>query len=232
MVNQTQDKNLKEGLTVDTTGAQGVKYKKTKTHKSQAFQALRTDERGILKEANLERKMQALVPHKEIIAAFTLLSRSLHKKHGNEIQRNEKCLEQRKCNHDTNESSGNELQKNYQKDEPKQKMDVTSKKSENSLRKTKSSSQHKQFISPKGVASTKKAMACGKQLTVVKDISSTTLRSEEEGEPSHGDISHVNKAATSSASRSLSRGKRPLIIPKKPNFHNIHVPKCYARKVA
>ncbi|THG08007.1 hypothetical protein TEA_029375 [Camellia sinensis var. sinensis] len=69
-------------------------------------------------EANLERKMQALVPHKEIVVASTLPSRCLHKKHANEIQGNEKCLKQRKCNHDTNESSGNELQKNYQKDEP------------------------------------------------------------------------------------------------------------------
>ncbi|KAL7206221.1 hypothetical protein ACSBR2_019016 [Camellia fascicularis] len=155
-VNQTQDKNLKEGLTVDTTGAQGVKYKKPKPTNPKPFR-LRTD-------------------------------------------RNEKCLEQRKCNHDTNESSGNQLQKNYQKDEPG--------------------------------CFNKKAMACGKQLTVVKEISSTTSRSEEAGEPSHNDISHANKAAASSASRSLSRGKRPLTIPKEPNFHDIHVPKCYARKVA
>ncbi|CAL5377573.1 unnamed protein product [Camellia sinensis] len=259
-VNQTQDKNLKERLTVDATGAQGVKYKKPKPTNPKPFR-LRTD------EAKLERKMQALVPHKEIAAATMLPSRSLHKKHRNEIQRNDKCLEQRKCNHNTNESSGNELQKNYKKDEPKQSRtasegqaypnitpqgcskstqqepkpitfrleygrDVNSQKSENSLRKTKSSSQHEQFISPKGVASTKKAMAYGKQHTVIKEISSTASRSEEAGEPSHSDISHANKAATSSASRSLSRGKRPLTIPKEPNFHNIHIPKCCARKVA
>ncbi|THG08014.1 hypothetical protein TEA_029382 [Camellia sinensis var. sinensis] len=177
-VNQTQDKKLKEGHIVIT---QGLKYKKPKPTNPKPFR-LRTDERGILKEANLERKMQALVPHEEIVAASTLPSRSLHKKHGNEIQRNEKCLERRKCNHDTSESSGNELQKNYQKDEP--------------------------------------------------EISSTASRSKEAGDPSHSDISHANKAATSSASRSLSRGKRPLTIPKEPNFHNIHVPKCCARKVA
>ncbi|GMP38720.1 hypothetical protein CsSME_00009868 [Camellia sinensis var. sinensis] len=276
-VNQTQDKKLKEGLIVDTT------YKKPKPTNPKPFR-LRTDERGILKqanlertmqalvphkeivEANLERKMQALVPHKEIVVASTLPSRCLHKKHANEIQGNEKCLKQRKCNHDTNESSGNELQKNYQNDEPITSegqaypkiatitpqrcskstqqnpkpitsrldygRDVTSQKSENSLRKTKSSSQHEQFISPKGVASTKKAMACGKQLTVIKEISSTASRSEEAGEPSHSDISHANKAATSSASRSVSQGKRPLTIPKEPNFHNIHIPKCCARKVA
>ncbi|KAL7206192.1 hypothetical protein ACSBR2_018996 [Camellia fascicularis] len=224
-VKQTHDRNLKEGLTVDATGAQGVKYKKPKPTNPKPFR-LRTDERGILKEAKLERKMQALVPQTEIVAATMLPSRSLLKKHGNEIQ----CLEQRKCNHNTNESSGNELQKNYKKDEPvshlhfhlrfpekilylvicrnrKYGRDVTSQKSENSLRKTKSSSQNEQFISPKGVASTKKAMACGKQHTVIKETSST-------------------------ASRSLSRGKRPLTIPKEPNFHNIHIPKCCARKVA
>ncbi|KAF5951178.1 hypothetical protein HYC85_009122 [Camellia sinensis] len=184
------------------------------------------------------------------------------KKHGNEIQRNDKCLEQRndkcleqrKCNHDTNESSGNELQKNYKKDEPKQSRTVSERQaypnitpqrcskstqqkpkpitSRLDLRKTKSSSQHEQFISPKGVASTKKAMACGKQLTVIKEISSTASRSKEAGDLSHSDISHANKAATSSASSSLSWGKRPLTIPKEPNFHNIRVPKCCTRKVA
>ncbi|KAL7236206.1 hypothetical protein ACSBR1_019462 [Camellia fascicularis] len=84
-VNQTQDKNFKEGLPVDTTGAQGVKYKKPKPTNPKPFK-LRTDERGILREANLKRKMQALVPHKEIVAASTLPSKSLHKKHGNEFQ--------------------------------------------------------------------------------------------------------------------------------------------------
>ncbi|KAL7236212.1 hypothetical protein ACSBR1_019468 [Camellia fascicularis] len=86
MVNQTQDKKLKEGLTVDTTGTQGVKYKKPKPTNPKPFR-LRTEKKGILKEANLERKMQALVPRKEIVAASTLPSRSLHKKHGNEIQK-------------------------------------------------------------------------------------------------------------------------------------------------
>ncbi|KAI8026030.1 hypothetical protein LOK49_LG02G03202 [Camellia lanceoleosa] len=54
-VNQTQDKKLKEGLIVDATGVQGVKYKKPKPTNPKPFR-LRTDERGILKEANLERK--------------------------------------------------------------------------------------------------------------------------------------------------------------------------------
>ncbi|KAL7236180.1 hypothetical protein ACSBR1_019443 [Camellia fascicularis] len=186
-------------------------------------------ERGILKEANLERKMQALVPRKEIVAASTLPSRSLHKKHGNEIQSRTTSEGQaypkiatitpQRCSKST-----------QQKPKPitsrvEYGRDVTSQKLENSVRKTKSSSQHEQFISSKGVASTKKAMACGKQLTVIKEISSTASRSEEAGDPSHSDISHANKAATSSASRSLSRGKRPLTIPKEPNFHNIHVPK-------
>ncbi|CAL5329476.1 unnamed protein product [Camellia sinensis] len=248
-VNQTQDKKLKEGLIVDTTGAQGVKYKKPKPTNPKPFR-LRTDERGILKEANLERKMQALVAHKEIVVkAVEMNYRKIIKR----MNPNEKCLEQRKCNHDTSESSGNELQKNHQKDEPsriasegqaypkvatitpqrcskstQQKpkpitsrleygRDVTSQKLENSLRKTKSSSQHEQFISPKGVASTKKAMACGKQLTVIKEISSSASRSEEVGDPSHSDISHANKAATSSTSTypSVAQGKwlrRSVII--------------------
>ncbi|CAL5377575.1 unnamed protein product [Camellia sinensis] len=73
---QETNEITKKGLTVDATGAQGVKYKKPKPTNSKPFK-LRT---GIPKEAKLERKMQALVPHKEIARATMLPSRSLHKK--------------------------------------------------------------------------------------------------------------------------------------------------------
>ncbi|XP_057465746.1 uncharacterized protein LOC130755371 [Actinidia eriantha] len=256
-VARAQEKILKEGLTLASAGAQGVKYRKPKPTNPKPFR-LRTDERGILKEANLDRRIQPVASLKETAAVIGFSGGILHKKHGNEVQRKEKCLEQSKCNHDTHESSGNELEKILQKGEPKQGRtaglttperqarpktasitpqrrsnstlqkpkpvtsrlvcgrDVTSQKSENNLRKTKSSSLQRQFISPKGVASTRKTngsyLKCATQLTMIKE----TLA--------------ANKATTS-ASRSLSRGKRPATVPKEPNFHGVHVPKTCTRKV-
>ncbi|GFS34481.1 hypothetical protein Acr_00g0034170 [Actinidia rufa] len=255
-VARAQEKILKEGLTLASAGAQGVKYRKPKPTNPKPFR-LRTDERGILKEANLDRRIQPVVSLKETAAVIGFSGGILHKKSMEMMSRKEKCLEQSKCNHDTHESSGNELEKILQKGEPGRTAglttperqawpktaaitpqgrsnstlqkpkpvtsrlvcgrDVTSQKSENNLRKTKSSSfLQRQFISPKGVASTRKTngsyLKCDTQLTMIRETSA------------------ANKATTS-ASRSLSRGKRPATVPKEPNFHGVHVPKTCTRKV-
>ncbi|KAL6964174.1 hypothetical protein U1Q18_035232 [Sarracenia purpurea var. burkii] len=254
-------KDKKEGLTTVATGAQGgMKYKKPKPTNPKPFR-LRTDERGILKEANLEKRMQSLIPQKgTVIMSSMLPGRISYKRHANEIHRN---AVESKWDPDVQESSGSVLEKFLQKDEPRQirtvvlrtpegqmrqkvanitpqrrsnptvqkpkpmtsrleyGMDV---KSENSLRKTRPPSlQGQQFLRPNLVASMAMAshLTCGsKQLSVIKEESSTPSRSEE-----------ANKAGTS-APRSLLRGKRPVTIPKEPNFHSIHVPKSCTRKVA
>ncbi|KAL0384358.1 UNVERIFIED_CONTAM: hypothetical protein Sradi_2830100 [Sesamum radiatum] len=60
-VAQTQDKNLKEGL---ISSATVMKLKKPKPTNPKPFR-LRTDERGILKEANLEKRNDSLAPQTE-----------------------------------------------------------------------------------------------------------------------------------------------------------------------
>lgn len=40
------------------------------------------------------------------------------------------------------------------------------------------------------------------------------------------------RTASPGVLRSLSRGRRPLTVPKEPNFHRVHVPKSCAQKLA
>ncbi|KAA8536321.1 hypothetical protein F0562_028799 [Nyssa sinensis] len=265
-VAQTMDKNLKEGLTSTRTGAPGMKYKKPKPTNPKPFR-LRTDERGILKE----RKIHLLAPMKEIATDSKT-------RHGNEMQRNEICLDQSKYNNDTHEGSKKELAKDHQNDEPQQirttdlktwkekveskmatinpkrhsaltcqkpipdiseleygKVNVN-KKSESSLRKTKSPSLQQQFVRPKGLASTKKAMSSymmpAQQLSVIKETSSTIAKPKEAGELTESATPSATRASFHAASRSLSRG-RSATIPKEPNFRSVHTtPKSRTRKVA
>ncbi|XP_059647929.1 uncharacterized protein LOC132294181 [Cornus florida] len=270
------EKNLKEGLTTTGASAQEVKYRKPKTTHPKPFR-LRTDERGILKEANFERKNHFLAPQKEVAVVPKFSSGNSQKRQGgHDIQRNEKCLEQQKCGNDTHEGSEKELEENIQKVECKSKSglkiskgqvrprismltpqrcsalthqqsipvishledgkDSMSKKSENHrLRKTKSSSLERQLIRPQRVASTKKAlishMTLGQQLGVIKETSSTISRPKEAGKLSESCTPPATKAIASVASsRVSSQRRRPATIPKKPNFHNVHVPKSCARK--
>ncbi|KAA8545712.1 hypothetical protein F0562_020837 [Nyssa sinensis] len=165
---------------------------------------------------------------------------------GNDIQRNEKCLEQCKYNNDMHEGSEKELEKNLQKDAPhwtrtgclktskgqlgpKIATDNVSQKSENSLRKAKSPSLQRQLVTPQRVASTKAMVSYitpGQQLGVIKETSSTISRSKEAGKL------RITKSSACAASRSSSRGRRPATIPKEPNFHSVHTPKSCTRKVA
>ncbi|GMQ01280.1 hypothetical protein CsSME_00047974 [Camellia sinensis var. sinensis] len=231
------DKNLKEGLVVVATGgAQGVKYKKPKPTNPKPFR-LRTDERGILKETKLERRIQALGPQKETETVSILPGGILQKRPGNDDNQVEmrnflnKGLKhspsydlQKSRTSGLTTSKGQVQQKTATTITPKKRSNSIQQKpksipsrfmcqkSENSLGKPKSSSlQGQQHIRPKGVASMK-------QLNVIKETSSTASRSEEDvGEPSQSD----------------TRWKRqPATIPKEPNFQCVHVPKSCARKVA
>ncbi|XP_057493070.1 uncharacterized protein LOC130778568 [Actinidia eriantha] len=256
-VARAQEKTLKEGLTVASAGAQGVKYRKPKSTNPKPFR-LRTDERGILKEANLERRIQPVVPQKETAAVIAVPGGIMHKKHGNEIQRNGKCLEQSKCNHDTHETSGNE-EKILQKDEPEESRRAAIRTPVGQARpKTSAITPQRRSNStlqkPKPVTS---RLVCGSD--VMSQKSENNLRKTKspslqrqviispKGVASTGknigsnlkcatqltvikETSAANKA-TASASRSLLRGKRPATIPKEPNFHGVHVPKTCTRKV-
>ncbi|XAR52971.1 hypothetical protein NMG60_11021323 [Bertholletia excelsa] len=209
-----KDRNLKEEL----NSAQVVKYKKPKPTNPKPFR-LRTDERGILKEANLERRMQS-------------------------SQKNDNCLEQNKHNQadEPKQIKTPNARTSEGRVRPKVAVLTPQRCSSSTPQRQKSiitRLERGRTNSPKLIASPRKAMASylknGKKLGVIKEeTASTALKPNEAGEQArHGDSSPAHKASNSSASRRLQRGKRPsLTIPKEPKFHNIHVPKSCTRKVA
>ncbi|XP_073065739.1 uncharacterized protein [Primulina eburnea] len=68
---QAQENNLKEGLILSGALAPGLKFKKPKPTNPKPFK-LRTDERGILKEATLERRANSLASQNESSNSSTL----------------------------------------------------------------------------------------------------------------------------------------------------------------
>ncbi|XVF68151.1 hypothetical protein PTKIN_Ptkin10aG0180900 [Pterospermum kingtungense] len=214
---------LKENSSA-VNGAQGMKNRKPKITNPKPFR-LRTDERRILKEANLEKKhLQA--PVKETIFPGSQGGNSW-RKHQN-VQRNEKCLGQiETVNYNyAHEGSDNESDRRTLKDQPK--------KSEGRLEKTKLSSS-KQLVRPRGVASSRKKLVSlvkPGQLGVIKEMSPTMSRPKVTSNPDETGTSSAPKASLCNASRpSPQRRRRHTTIPKEPNFHSIHVPKSCTRRV-
>ncbi|XWS62505.1 hypothetical protein CRYUN_Cryun06bG0016800 [Craigia yunnanensis] len=106
---------LKENSASAVNGAQGMKYRKPKLTNPKPFR-LRTDERGILKEANLEKKhLQA--PLKETTTFPGSQGGNSRRKHQN-VQRNDKCLGQTETVNCTYEGSENESDTRTLKDQP------------------------------------------------------------------------------------------------------------------
>ncbi|CBI25075.3 unnamed protein product, partial [Vitis vinifera] len=88
-VTQLLDRTCKESFNPAAAGTQSVKCKPKPTN-PKPFR-LRTDERGILKEAKLERRLHGLAPLKEITAVSRFPSVNSQRRNGVDIQRNEKC---------------------------------------------------------------------------------------------------------------------------------------------
>ncbi|KAJ6716431.1 NEUROFILAMENT HEAVY PROTEIN [Salix koriyanagi] len=91
MITKAMRKPSKENFVTDATGVRGLKHGKPKPTNPKPFR-LRTDERGILKEATLEKKLHA-APLKEIMSVTRFPGGSLQKK-PNALLRNDKSLEQ------------------------------------------------------------------------------------------------------------------------------------------
>ncbi|XWS67549.1 hypothetical protein CRYUN_Cryun04dG0015800 [Craigia yunnanensis] len=112
-VTKVMSNTLKENPTSAVKGAQGKKYRKPKPTNPKPFR-LRTDERGILKEANLEKKhLQA--PSKETTTFPGSQGGNSRTKHQN---RNEKCLGQVETVNCRHEGSDNESDTRTLKDQP------------------------------------------------------------------------------------------------------------------
>ncbi|KAM7479071.1 hypothetical protein LguiA_027284 [Lonicera macranthoides] len=234
-------KNFKEG-------APEVKHRKPKPTNPKPFR-LRTDERGILKEANLERKFHILAPQREATAVSRFHGGNPLRRHGTDIKQNEKCSEQSESNNAVLQGSEKEAQIILQKKQrtvalktlrgqmiqktatitPQRSFRSYSKDNANQLsdnrsRETNSPSLQRRLVKPQGVDPSRKA-----QLSVIKETSSKILRPKEGIKPRE---SNAPKAAVASAkSRSSSRGRRPVTVPTEPKFHSTHVPKSCTRNI-
>ncbi|KAF5733253.1 hypothetical protein HS088_TW17G00795 [Tripterygium wilfordii] len=205
---------------------QGVKYRKPKPTNPKPFR-LRTDERGILKEANLEKRLQHAIQEESTTTSKLTW--------GNSVRKQQKAIQpnigasckltstQRHsvCTHrQTNPGgpqSGNSPDKaaNTMNDQPKR--------SKLKLTRPQRAAPSKQ---DKG-----SLMKPGK-LCAIEETSSTTTRSKEAENADDNGVCEATTASASAISRTLPLGKRPATIRKEPNCHSIHVPKSCTRRVA
>ncbi|RVX10357.1 hypothetical protein CK203_016109 [Vitis vinifera] len=238
-VTQLLDRTCKESFNPAAAGTQSVKCKPKPTN-PKPFR-LRTDERGILKEAKLERRLHGLAPLKEITAVSRFPSVNSQRRNGVDIQRNEKCPGQEaRCRSNTHDKGSEKEPEKITQNQPtvfkcpepylmtpplkSDKEDAP----QSSSRKTKSSLLQKKLVRPQGIASS--SLMKTVQLGVIKETSSTISAPKEARKPWERSVISATKAP--SATRSSSRGRRPTTIPKEPNFHSIHTPKSCTRKLA
>ncbi|XP_043714450.1 uncharacterized protein LOC122662800 [Telopea speciosissima] len=242
-------RELGKRVTCAATGAQ--KYKKTKLTNPKPFR-LRTDERGILKEANLDRRLHFLAPSKENATTVQRLSTGrLQRRHLMETQKTEKSheatnqtesgkrvkkqqlknahLKTSKCATETKVMST--IRKSQKWEEGKER---AGQKAESSSKKAKSPFLRQQLVKPPRMASaSSKAtvpLASTSQLSTIKETSSAISQRREVVEPTgNGNTNTISKAT---AIRSCSRGKRPATIPKEPNFQIVHIPRSCTKKLS
>lgn len=82
------------------------------------------------------------------------------------------------------------------------------------------------------VSVTAEAMAPDKTtLSVVVETSPGNSKPKEVGKPFKKGTTTAVRPTAAAGSRSLSRGRRLVTIPKAPNFHRSHMPKSCARKI-
>nr|XP_011457779.1 PREDICTED: uncharacterized protein LOC101313093 isoform X2 [Fragaria vesca subsp. vesca] len=214
-VSQVAEKIPKEISTSAPTCAQGVKYSKPKPTNPKPFR-FRTDERGMLKEANLEKKVHA--PLKEI--TLDTLPEKSTKNHQNVIQGKvgATCLK----------TSKGDIERKLSEMTPPNRSTVLTKQKPQKER-TKSPMVQPSFSRPRGVVSSKKKSVVSSktpcQLSVINESISTDIRPKKAAKPCG--VSSATKVRT--PSRSSSRGRRPATIPKEPHFHTMHVPKSCTR---
>ncbi|XP_060168024.1 uncharacterized protein LOC132598898 [Lycium barbarum] len=192
-------KNLKEGLLSTNAGASGMKPKKPKPTNPKPFR-LRTDERGILREADLQRKKQGNVEYHD---------------------------EENRCNEDSTEGNARDS-KGLRNDLSKESGIKSNKTSDGKVRLRKSS------ITPERSQATQ---AKTTNLRNAKSPMGSCLRQGQELSVIQEGKLHENGSATLprakalTPSRTLSRGRRPLTIPKEPHFHTAHRPKSCTRNL-
>ncbi|KAK6916263.1 hypothetical protein RJ641_019124 [Dillenia turbinata] len=249
---EAEDKNLKKATAASCV--QGAIHKKPKPTKTKPFR-LRTDERGILKEANLEKRAHLLAPVKEnnnVLVVGNSLRRQESENHGAK-----KFLGEKK-NTNKHESGEKELKETTEKDHEENFKSLNKKTSAQIVQKKPSITSQKGPIQMQKIANlltskldsgkdvienrsrntrspllqqfAKSNRPKSSQLGVIKEKTSSR-EDEVVRDPSENHAIHTTKSSVPTDSRSLSRGKRPLTVPREPNFQCLHTPKSCTRKL-
>ncbi|KAJ1396577.1 hypothetical protein SESBI_32501 [Sesbania bispinosa] len=224
-------KTHKKSTSSTTTGSQVVKYRKLKPTNPKPFK-LRTDERGILKEANLDRKIPS--PLKETPAKAGKAMR----KHQNVNRKSETCSthsEQDTDNYSSCDEKPNQRDNSNSKVQhkltatphrnPGPKLQKAIYQDENFKRK--SQMMQRKVVRPRSALSSKREKV---KLSVIIEKPSAIVKPKEAAMPRKKDVSSPTSKAAGSTSRPCSRGKGTLTVPKEPKFQNLHVPKSCTRK--
>ncbi|KAL5561106.1 hypothetical protein UlMin_030853 [Ulmus minor] len=253
----TSKDSKKVNQVVKKTLKQEAKYKKPKPTNPKPFR-FRTDERGILKEAHLEKK---LTPLKEITSEKLPVKKS-STNHQNVNQKNgsnqgksenenatqedrEKRRDRTPADHPgkTRSTSSRTLKGDLEQKLPTKtprrraisgkshKENQIKVQKSDTMEKTKSPSIRRKILRPQGITSIKKTTQTPGQLGVIKETSPTILRHREAAKPGENGASPATQTSDPITSRSVSRGRRTITIPKEPNFHSIHIPKSCTKKV-
>ncbi|KAI3874013.1 hypothetical protein MKW92_010208 [Papaver armeniacum] len=227
-----------------------VKHRKTKLTNPKPFR-LRTDERGNVREAKMERRLLQ-DPLREIKLGPKVAD-GVQERHENEIEVKEKL--RKHCTRENNNqevkpTETGKLTKKMHYRQVKSKYLDTSKCAaetkmaatttqklrkvedgeENAAQKlqrrtTKSQLLREQLVRPQRVFGTREpkpsSLVSLVRLGIIKETSSTVSKPTEVKIETVGPIT----ATTKPSGRSISRGRRPTTVAKEPNFHRIHIPK-------
>ncbi|GAB4838380.1 hypothetical protein Ancab_027915 [Ancistrocladus abbreviatus] len=197
-VTRTLVKTLKENSS--SVGAQVGKNRRPKPTNPKPFR-LRTDERRILKEATLERKLNLQ----------EAASENSQRGFGNDIQVNAKCNGQIKSENNTAKGIRKDLNRRFKKDTPQTAH-------QKPIKEMKPDSDR--WTPQRRVISLRQKVAQIKQGKEGKE--------DINPKPSDGVSNPMNNKAMA-AQRSASKGRKPATISKEPSFHSLRAPKSCTR---
>ncbi|KAI6701536.1 hypothetical protein NL676_015860 [Syzygium grande] len=211
---------IKQSSIADKRSAQGAKYVKPRPTNPKPFR-LRTDERGVLKEANHEKKLSTPLKENATAAGFP-------SKKSQSIRKKIKAPESSTFHSEVGQKTAASTPDRYTISKQQKNLAPTVLRSRESVKKSRILSV-KRFEGPGSAPSRRKGVTG--QLSVIKETSAMDCESKEAAKIRERGASSATKPTPSGTSRSSSRGRRLPTIPKEPNFHDIHVPKSCIKKL-
>ncbi|WJX26430.1 hypothetical protein P8452_15352 [Trifolium repens] len=229
-----EDRKIHKKSALTTTGSQVVKYRKLKPTNPKPFK-FRTDERGILKEANLEKKITA--PLKETTAKDgkaairknknkneTCTTQSDKDNYSSCSEKSHRTTQQNQTgNIHSDNNSNSKVQHKLSAKTPNRNPGPKLQKHVDENFERKSKMMQHNVVRPLSVLSRKKEKAV--LASACKPGAAFVEKTSEIVKPKETTKPHKNDAS------SCSQGRRTLTVPKEPKFHSLHVPKsCITRK--